>query len=538
MATTRIKDLSKTATTVNSDANLVLDGNTGGTQKITRDNFRQDTADAFVAAPGTYNLAPINSGTGKIDATYLPTSSDTPKGAWNASTNTPTLADGSGTAGDYYDVTVAGSSDLGSGSITFTVGDVVKYNGTTWFKIDSVTNILDGVSTIDGAKAAIEIPDVGTAPNEVPLNGQLGSMAYQSADSVSVAELQVESTTGTATTQALTVTDGTDTNFVVQEDGKVGIGGNPSTTNPLRVSSSDATTPQALIQSNTSTGDAALSFNVSGRTFSLGIDKSDSEKFKISRSSELGNTDYVTIDGGNVTVTGGRLEAKPTSGTNTGLQSELRLYGHESVATRYASVGCVTTGGTDQNALGFFTSSGGTTTERVRIDEVAGDVEVLTGNVVIGTSGKGIDFSATSDGSGTMSSEVLSDYEEGSATVSFVPDGGTVTIKSTHNTIYYRKVGKLVHIAGELVVDSVSSPTGEFKISGLPYASENVNNNRCAISIHTSLLSSSSRLAAFVEKNQNFAYVRLTGSTGYGQTSATVLQANTGIVIGGSYLTA
>jgi hypothetical protein len=68
MATTRIKDLSKTATTVNSDANLVLDGNTGGTQKISRDNFRQDTADAFVAAPGTYNLAPLNSGTGKIDA--------------------------------------------------------------------------------------------------------------------------------------------------------------------------------------------------------------------------------------------------------------------------------------------------------------------------------------------------------------------------------------------------------------------------------------------------------------------------------------
>jgi hypothetical protein len=215
MATTRIKDLSKTATTVNSDANLVLDGNTGGTQKITRDNFRQDTADAFVAAPGTYNLAPINSGTGKIDATYLPTSSDTPKGAWNASTNTPTLADGSGTAGDYYDVTVAGSSDLGSGSITFTVGDVVKYNGTTWFKIDSVTNILDGVSTIDGAKAAIEIPDVGTSPQEVPLNGMLGSMAYQDADSVSVAKLEVTDKVdgnlgiNTSPTATLEVTDAT-----------------------------------------------------------------------------------------------------------------------------------------------------------------------------------------------------------------------------------------------------------------------------------------------------------------------------------------
>ena len=167
--------------------------------------------------------------------------------------------------------------------------------------LDEANNVSD-VASKDTSKLNLEVPDVGTGPNEVPLNGQLGSMAYQSADSVAMGKAEIESNTGTATTQALTVTDGTDTNFVVQEDGKVGIGGNPNTTNPLRVSSSDATTPQALIQSNTSTGDAALSFNVSGRTFSLGIDKSDSEKFKISRSSELGNTDYVTIDGGNTGI--------------------------------------------------------------------------------------------------------------------------------------------------------------------------------------------------------------------------------------------
>lgn len=41
---------------------------------------------------------------------------------------------------------------------------------------------------------------------------------------VSGGRLEVESTTGTATTQALTVTDGSSTNFVVQEDGRVGIG--------------------------------------------------------------------------------------------------------------------------------------------------------------------------------------------------------------------------------------------------------------------------------------------------------------------------
>lgn len=177
MATTRIKDLSKTATTVASDANIVIDGSSNGTQKITRDNFRQDTADAYVAAPSTYKLAPLN-GVNKIDGTYLPTSGDTPKGEWNASTNSPTLADGTGTAGDYYDVTTAGTANLGSGAITYTVGDVVKYNGTTWFKIDSVANILDGISTVDPAKSLLQIPNVGTAANEVPLCGMLNSGAW------------------------------------------------------------------------------------------------------------------------------------------------------------------------------------------------------------------------------------------------------------------------------------------------------------------------------------------------------------------------
>ena len=173
MATTRIKDLSKTATTVASDANIVIDGSSNGTQKIARDNFRQDTADAYVAAPSTYKLAPLN-GVNKIDGTYLPTSGDTPKGEWNASTNTPTLANGTGTAGDYYDVTTAGVS-LG---VSFSVGDVIKYDGANWFKIDSVANIFDGVSTVDQVKTLAQVPDVGTAANEVSVNGMLNSGAW------------------------------------------------------------------------------------------------------------------------------------------------------------------------------------------------------------------------------------------------------------------------------------------------------------------------------------------------------------------------
>lgn len=54
------------------------------------------------------------------------------QGSWNASTNTPTLADETGTAGYYYTVSAAGSVDFGTGSITFAAGDRVFYNGKAW----------------------------------------------------------------------------------------------------------------------------------------------------------------------------------------------------------------------------------------------------------------------------------------------------------------------------------------------------------------------------------------------------------------------
>lgn len=49
------------------------------------------------------------------------------KGSWNAATNTPTLANGVGVNGDMYKVSVAGTRDLGGGSIVFEVGDHVVY---------------------------------------------------------------------------------------------------------------------------------------------------------------------------------------------------------------------------------------------------------------------------------------------------------------------------------------------------------------------------------------------------------------------------
>lgn len=60
-------------------------------------------------------------------------------GNWNASTNNPTLADGVGTAGTFYEVNVGGAVDLGSGVLTFSLGDFVSYDGYVWSRTSSST---------------------------------------------------------------------------------------------------------------------------------------------------------------------------------------------------------------------------------------------------------------------------------------------------------------------------------------------------------------------------------------------------------------
>jgi hypothetical protein len=74
-----------------------------------------------------------------------------------------------------------------------------------------------------------------------------------------------------------------------------------------------------------------------------------------------------------------------------------------------------------------------------------GDVTLSTGNLIIGTSGKGIDFSATS---GTGTSELLADYEEGTWTPN---QGAGVTVVGAFSSVgRYTKVGRLVTIEAQL----------------------------------------------------------------------------------------
>ena len=96
-----------------------------------------------------------------------------------------------------------------------------------------------------------------------------------------------------------------------------------------------------------------------------------------------------------------------------------------------------------------------------------------TGNLIVGTSGKGIDFSATSDGS-TAQSELLDDYEEGyyTPTISGHTTAGSWTMYSSTNSLAYIKVGHVCTVRGYIEFSNVTgSPAGNMQFS-LPFANK------------------------------------------------------------------
>jgi hypothetical protein len=71
------------------------------------------------------------------------------KGTWDAHTNTPTLIDGTGSAGDFYLVSVGDTIDLGSGDVIFLTGGTAIYSGTVWEAINP-SQIVTSVNSLIG----------------------------------------------------------------------------------------------------------------------------------------------------------------------------------------------------------------------------------------------------------------------------------------------------------------------------------------------------------------------------------------------------
>jgi hypothetical protein len=149
------------------------------------------------------------------------------------------------------------------------------------------------------------------------------------------------------------------------------------------------------------------------------------------------------------------------------------------------------------------------------------NVQVLSGNVVISTSGKGIDFSATS-GSGT--SELLADYEEGTFTPVISGDSGAGTGTYTSQTGYYTKIGRQVTV--EIVLSwTAHTGVGDILVAGLPFTCNTASQSAATMLAYNLSLTASNYLVGRVRANSTLIDV-LQSPTGGGAWNPVPIDTN------------
>ena len=456
----RVKDLPNAATSPASDDFILLSGAANGARRISRADFLAAVAGFYTADPSTYKLATLDAGN-KVLVSQLPSSAFSYQGTWAASTNTPTLADGTGTGGDTYYASDSGSVNFGSGSISFLAGDAVVYDGSVWQKVPDVVNLLDGKGTLDEAKTTLEIPDVGSNPDEVSLNGMLGSMAFQSAEGISVAKAEVET---------LEVTD--------KVDGTLNI----ATGSPEAIADADAddlvigdgvlTNFGATIATNSS-GQAKINFaDGAGANAARGQIKYDHQFDKLSVSTA--GAERVVVD------EYGRLGIGTSSPGSYAASANNLVVGSGS-----GSEGVTIASGTTGEGSIYF-ADGTTGTEIYRgyigyghpLDELFFGTSGMTrwklnstGNLVPQSSGLGIDF-------GSGASTTIDDYEEGTWSPVFAPQTGSfASITMVVTSAQYTKIGNRVIATCYINTNGLntSGGSGPVTITGLPFSAVGFN---------------------------------------------------------------
>ena len=107
-------------------------------------------------------------------------------------------------------------------------------------------------------------------------------------------------------------------------------------------------------------------------------------------------------------------------------------------------------------------------TSSVELDVTNKNLKINTGNLVIGTAGKGIDFSITTHPAG-MTSELLADYEEGTWTPTIIAAGGSGSPTYSTNTGFYTKIGNTVVATAFIAFTKNTLSGGVLQSGGLPF---------------------------------------------------------------------
>jgi hypothetical protein len=272
--------------------------------------------------------------------------------------------------------------------------------------------------------------DIGTDPNQVPLNGYLGTMAFQDAAGVNIDLAAINTATiSSAAISSATITAITADTTIFGV--KVGRGGGA-------ISSNTAVGAVALNvnttgSDNTAIGNAALVSNTTGNSNTV-----------VGSFALYSNTTGVK----NTALGWAALYSCSTGNNNTanGIQALSSCTGSNNIALGYQA-GLSLTTGSNNTIIGSIAGTAGLS-DTVIIG--AGSTEKLrisSGGVLSGPSS--FAFPATQVASADPNT--LDDYEEGTWTAAITAaGGGSQTYTMTSATASYTKIGNVVHLFGRL----------------------------------------------------------------------------------------
>ena len=372
------------------------------------------------------------------------------EGAWNASTNTPTLTSSVGTLGQFYIVSVAGATDL-NGITNWDVGDWALFNGSVWQRVEGGA---------DGNFSTLSVSGLATFGSGIDVTGNVG--------------IGVVPETWHSTYDVLQIGSGGSLAASTTNESRVFLQAN-TYVNASNVASYLSTDEASQYWQNkgthtfnvapSGTADAAISW-----TTAMTIDNAGNLLVG-KTASDIATAGHELLDYGRAihTVTASTVQILNRKGAADGT---IALYQRDGVA-----VGNIGAGGGNLNigngtanlrfTSGSISPSGNTAggssngvTDLGLFDRRFKDL-YLSGGVVFGTTG------------GAVSSKTLDDYEEGAWTPAYTPTTGTFTTITTVGTGRYTKVGRLVTVFGSLYTSGaldVTGASGNLKITGLPYA--------------------------------------------------------------------
>ena len=411
------------------------------------------------------------------------------EGTWNASTNTPTLSSGTGTSGDYYIVSVAGSTNL-DGITDWAIGDWAVFANTTWTKVDnSQVGNMSSWTLKEGNGTETSTVTNGETVTFAQGNGiqsELTSTSSGGTLTITNTKPNIVQTTVSGNAGSATVLQTARTIAGVSFNGSANISlNNNAITNGAGyiTSSSLPTVNNGTLTMSTSTGlDGSASFtaNQSGNsTFSVTLDLSeltdmtggmntndefivlDSSAERRKRAGEIGlsifnNDAGFTSNTGDITgVTAGtNLTGGGTSGTVTlnmatgGIGSG--TYGSTSNSVKidnitvdaYGRVTAITTGATGSGDItgvtaGAGLSGGGTSgTPTVSVDYLGTDSIIKAAPTASGSIGTG-DFVLVANSAGNVFETPLSTlpFSNNSGDITGVTAGNKLTGGGTSGTV-------------------------------------------------------------------------------------------------------